>query len=301
VLGAVGGVYDVELADRRQVPARLRGRLKLEQRTGDRIVAGDRVTVTAQPDGDGWTIEAVDPRRTQLARRAPGRGSRRAKVLVANVDQVVAVVAATRPEPRLRTLDRLLVLAESNELTALIVVNKLDLVTRPEVEARFHPYLAAGYEILLTSVAERVGLAELSARLCGRDSVLTGPSGVGKSSLLNELEPGLGLRVAEVSSAVGKGRHTTVSARLVPLHCGGHVADTPGLREVGLWGVDHDALAHHFVEFRALAPDCRFGWSCTHVHEPECAVQDAVAAGRLDDGRYQSYLAMRADEPPPAW
>jgi ribosome biogenesis GTPase / thiamine phosphate phosphatase len=298
VLSVVGGRYEIELEDGGTAVASLRGRLKLEQRTGDRVVAGDRVG--ARQEGGEWTIESVEPRHTELARRAPGRGGRRAKVLVANVDQVVVVFAAAQPEPRLRLLDRLLVLAEANDLPAVIVVNKVDLTTGDEVRARFAAYLAAGYPLVLASASRGDGVDQLAAHVCGRESVLTGPSGAGKSSLLNALEPGLGLRIGAVSEAVGKGKHTTVSAQLIRLRCGGHLADTPGLREAGLWGIEADELAGLFVEFRQHAGGCRFS-SCSHVHEPQCAVRDAVAAGGIDAARYESYLALRQDEPEPPW
>jgi len=300
VLSAVGGFYEVQRASGDTVEARLRGRLKLEQRTGDRVIAGDHVGLTWQEDEQQWTIESVGERRSVLARRAPGKGSRRAKVLVANVEQVAIVVASADPEPRLRIIDRLLVLAESNELAALIVVNKSDLTGVAAIEQRFAPYVTAGYTVVATSAATGEGLERLRPLLCGHESVLTGPSGVGKSSLLNALEPGLGLRVAAISEAVGKGRHTTVSAQLVPLACGGHLADTPGLREVGLWDVERENLPHYFPEFRSLAPQCRFS-GCTHVHEPRCAVLAALNAGAIDRDRYDSYRAMLADEPVPEW
>jgi ribosome biogenesis GTPase / thiamine phosphate phosphatase len=300
VLSFVGGVYAVELGSGEVVEGRLRGRLKLEQRTGDRVVAGDEVMVVRQEDG-GATIESVEPRRSELARRAPGKGSRRAKVLVANVDQVVVVVAAAEPEPRLRLIDRLLVLAESNEVPSLIIVNKVDLTTAGEVESLFAAYPIAGYPVIATSVATGAGIAELRAHLCDRNSVLTGPSGVGKSSLLNALEPGLKLRVGAISEAVRKGQHTTVSSLLIPLECGGYVADTPGLREVGLWRIEANELPRLFPEFRGLAEACRYGSNCTHVHEPRCAVKAAVERGEIDRGRYESFVAMSQDEPEPAW
>jgi ribosome biogenesis GTPase len=294
VLSFSGGDYEVRLDDGDVVQARLRGRLKLEARTGDRVVAGDRVRVLLPP-GESPTIESVEPRRSQLVRQAPGR-SHRAKVIVANVDQVVAVVAAAHPEPRLRMLDRLLVLAESSDLPAVVVVNKVDLADEAGVLERFAPYRAAGYAVLPASAKAGVGIEELRDRLCGRESVVTGASGVGKSSLLNALEPDLGLRIGAVSEAVGKGQHTTVTARLIPLECGGFVVDTPGLREVGLWDVDPDSLDYLFPEFREWLGACRFGSSCTHTHEPECAVRDAVEAGRIDRGRWESYEQMREGE-----
>ncbi len=212
---------------------------------------------------------------------------------MANVDQVVAVFAAANPEPRLRMLDRFLVLAEANDLPAMIVVNKIDRVGVEAARERFAAYEAADYPVRYTSAAEGVGIDGLRDRLCGRTSVLTGPSGAGKSSLLNAVEPGLGLRTAEVSEAVGKGRHTTVSAELIPLRCGGYVADTPGLRELGLWGVELERLDECFPEFRPYLGACRFGRGCSHTHEPGCAIRAAVEAGEVPEARYESYRALR--------
>lgn len=288
---AAGGVYEVELESGELVPAVLRGRLKLEQRTGDRVVAGDRVEVERHADGSA-TIEAVEERRTELARRAPGHGARRAKVIVANVDQLVVVVAAANPEPRPGMVDRFLVLAEANGLDAVVVVNKVDLVGAESVRSRFAPYDRAGYPVLLTSVPEGLGVEALRERLCGRTSALAGPSGVGKSSLLNAIDPGFRLRTGEVSEAVRKGRHTTVTAELLPLRCGGYVADTPGLREVGLWGVDREDLDLYFPEFGPYLGDCRFGGACSHTHEPGCAVRAAVEAGDVSSERYDSYRRL---------
>ena len=266
--------------------------MKREERTGDRVVAGDRVEVERQPDG-GHTIETVQQRESQLARRAPGQGARRAKVIVANVDQVVAVFAAARPEPKLRLVDRFLVLAESNDLVAALVVNKTDLTGLEAARTQFGEYERIGYPVHYTSVKDNVGVDELRERLCGRTSVLTGPSGVGKSSLLNAIEPGLKLRVAEVSEAAGKGQHTTVTAELIPLACGGYVGDTPGLRELGLWDVPLEQLDNFFPEFGDFLGDCRFGNSCSHTHEPDCTVRAAVAEGRISASRYESYALLR--------
>ena len=290
---AVGGAYEVELhpggGDRSVVEATLRGRLKQEQRTGDAVVVGDRVRVLRHDDG-GHTIEAVEERTSELARRAPGRsGAHRAKVVVANVDQLVAVFAVTRPEPRLRMLDRFLVLAESNGVDAAIVANKIDL--DDEAARVFRLYQEIGYPVLYTSAATGAGVAAVRERLQGRLSVLAGPSGVGKSSLLNAMQPGLSLRIGDVSDAVNKGRHTTVSSILIPLEGGGYVADTPGLRELGLWGVEPAELDACFPEMRPWLGTCQFR-SCTHTHEPGCAVRAAVDAGEVPAARYESYMAL---------
>ncbi|HSJ10197.1 MAG TPA: ribosome small subunit-dependent GTPase A [Longimicrobiales bacterium] len=285
VLRASGGVYDVLLNDGTVTEASLRGRLKLEQRTGDRIVAGDVVDLD-----DDLGIHTVHPRTSQLARRAPGHG-RKAKVIVANAEQVVIVFSAASPEPKRRLLDRFLVLTEANELDALIIVNKVELVDDDVVSSFLAPYERVGYGTLRTSVVRGDGLDEMHRRLCGADSVVTGPSGVGKSSLLNTVQDGLGLRIGDVSEHVNKGQHTTVTALIIPLECGGWVADTPGLRELGLWGVERAELAFCFPEIRDRSPDCRFS-SCSHTHEPGCAVRAGVESGDVDSERYDSYRIL---------
>ncbi|HEX2190017.1 MAG TPA: ribosome small subunit-dependent GTPase A [Longimicrobiaceae bacterium] len=288
VLRAQGGSYEVE-TERGTVEAALRGKLKRDERSGERVVVGDRVEV--EPAGAGWTIERVHPRRTALVRRAPGKAPR-AKTIVANVDQVVIVFAVAHPSPHLRMLDRFLVICESSGLDPLIVANKTDVLGPEAARELFRPYERAGYPVLYTAAREGRGVDALRDAICGRTSALTGPSGVGKSSLLNAVQPGLGLRVAAVSQAVDKGRHTTVTAQLIPLECGGYVADTPGLRELGLWGVDTEELDGYFPELRPYLGTCRYANSCTHTHEPGCAVRAAVEAGEVDAGRYESYRRM---------
>lgn len=292
---STGGVYEVDTgAD--VVDAVLRGRVKREERVGDRVVVGDRVEI-AEPTGTDqpWTIEGVEERSSALVRKAPGKAPR-PKVIVSNVDQVVIVFAAANPEPHLRMLDRFLVLCESSALEPVIVCNKVDLVGLESARARFGIYERIGYKVVYTAAATGEGVAELRDLICGKLSALTGPSGVGKSSLLNKVQPGLGLRVGSVSEAVGKGRHTTVTAELLDLECGGYVADTPGLRELGLWGVDEDELDLYFPEFETYLGTCRYGNSCTHSHEPGCAVTAAVAAGDVAKSRYDSYLKLLAGE-----
>lgn len=296
VLRAHGGVYEVETPDG-VVEAALRGRLKREDRVGEKVVVGDRVEVEPGSGGDAvsWTIEEVHERRSALVRRAPGKAPR-AKIIAANVDQVLVVFAITHPDPHLRMLDRFLVLCEASDLEAVIVVNKVDLASLEAARALFAPYEAAGYPVLYTSVKEGHGMAEIRERICGAISALTGPSGVGKSSLLNAIQPGLALRVGSVSETVHKGRHTTVTAQLIPLECGGYVADTPGLREIGLWGTPREELALCFPEFRQHLGSCRYANSCTHTHEPSCGVRNAVEAGAVSADRYESYRKLLEDD-----
>ena len=263
----------------------------------DQVVVGDQVRLA------GGQIVAVLPRRNQLARRGvPSRAGAHTfqQVIAANVDQVAPVFAAASPAPTWNLLDRYLALAESLALPALIVLTKTDLArgtAAGELGAALDEYRRLGYRVAGTSAQSGAGLDELRAALSGRVTLLLGKSGVGKTSLLNALEPGLGLRVAGVSAATGKGRHTTTQVALFPLagDDAGGVIDTPGTREFGLWDVDPDELALFFPEMRPLVGQCKFGLDCRHDEEPGCAIRQAVLAGAISPRRYQSYMRLRAE------
>jgi ribosome biogenesis GTPase len=274
----------------------VRGRLKKERLQTDLIATGDLVRWKLTRPGRG-VIEEVLPRETQLSRLRPGPGQFPVEhVIVANPDQAVFIFAVRHPAPRLRMLDRLLVLAENNDLLAIICANKVDLLEDiAKAQCLFEVYEEIGYPVLYTSAYTTEGLSDLRDQLAGKLSVLSGPSGVGKTSLLNAIQPGLGLGVREVSEATGKGRHTTVSVRLWPLEGGGYVADTPGLREAGFFDIEPEELAWHFVEMRPYLSDCRFS-TCMHTHEPDCAVKEAVSRGAIPEARYDSYCRLLAGE-----
>ena len=283
VLSGTGGVWRVRDAEGRIHEASMRGKLKVGEQL--KLSVGDHVRLER---ADATRIAEILPRHSALTRRSPGqeRGSR---VVVANVDQVVVVFAVVKPEPHRRMLDRFLVVAEANGIPARIVINKVDLDAN--ARERFLDYERAGYAVQHTSVKQGTGIAELAAALAGRVSALTGPSGVGKSSLMNAIYPGLDLRVGEISESVNKGRHTTVGAVMHPLPDGGYVVDTPGLREVGIWGVDAASLAECFPEMRAAIGTCRFR-DCQHIHEPGCTVLAHVASGAMSAERYASYAKL---------
>jgi ribosome biogenesis GTPase len=313
VLSGTGGVWRVQRDDGSIVEASLRGRVKKSNagRRADgslrrdtiaaaadtlKLAIGDRVILERDESGSAWTIASILPRRSRLARRVPGGGYGE-RVVAANVDQVVVVFAAANPEPHPRMLDRFLVITEANGLAARIVINKVELVGGAEASRqRWRDYERAGYRVHSTSAKRNEGLDALHDALAGKVSVLTGPSGVGKSSLMNAMFPGLDLRVGEISESVNKGRHTTVGGYLHPLPGpeGGYLADTPGLREVGMWALDPEALDRCFPELLPHLNQCRFG-DCTHRVEPDCAVRDALARGEISEARYDSYLRLRGE------
>lgn len=293
VLRARSGFYTVLTDEGDRVEARLRGRVKRERQTSDLAVIGDRVSVELLPDGTG-AIDEVEPRARRFGRRQPGpRGSWREDVLVANPDLVAAVFACDRPPPNPRLIDRFLVVAEYDEIPALIVANKVDLVGTDAARGVFGAYERIGYDVVYTSARSGLGLEELRQRLAGCISIVTGPSGVGKSTLLNALQPGLQLATAEVSEALNKGRHTTTHAELHRLEgpAGGYVADTPGIRELGLWQIPPSELAWCFPEFRDHLGRCGFN-DCRHLHEPRCGLRAAVEGSAVSEARYDSYRRM---------
>jgi ribosome biogenesis GTPase len=297
VIKAISGFYTISYATG-EIVAQMAGRLKQEWHSSTLVAVGDRVSFVRNADGSG-TVVAITPRKSVLSRTRPSAHSRtiasdQEQVLVANLDQVIFIFAAKQPKPNTRMLDRFLVVAERNRLPAIICINKVDLVAQEQVAAQFGPYEAIGYPVLFTSAKTNQGITELSALLQDKITVFTGPSGAGKSSLLNAIEPGLGLKVSLVSSATGKGRHTTRYAEMFPLQMGGFVADTPGIRGLALFDLEPAEIDAYFREIAPLVPSCRFS-DCSHRHEPGCAVRAALATGTLSPARYDSYLRLREE------
>lgn len=276
VLRVIGGFFRVLLRDGSEVESKPRGRLRKERVS---IVSGDRVDVIVQQDGSG-VIERVHPRRSQLKRPS-----------VANVEQVVAVMAVTDPTPNYQLLDRLLVVAEATGLAPLIVWNKIDLVESEAVDREVSVYVDAGYDVIATSTRTGAGIEQLRKALADRISTLAGPSGVGKSALLNALDPAWERATGEVSGRLGLGRHTTRAVELLPLRDGGLVADTPGFGTLDVRDIAKEQLGGLWREVGALSHRCRYP-GCLHNTEPDCAVKEAVAAQHIHPRRYENYVHL---------
>jgi ribosome biogenesis GTPase len=284
VMSCIGGRYRV-FTEGRVVEASLRGRMK--QVSHQRVLVGDRVYL-AMHDDDSATIEGLEERSSVLRRRSPGK-SRGTRVVAANIDQVVVVGAARQPDWDSFLIDRFTAVAEANHLPIVVVINKADL----DSDATRHgiAYRQAGYGVLVTSAKTRTGLDQLRLHFGAHVSLLSGPTGVGKSSLLNALVPGLRLRTREVSTRTKTGRHTTVSAEMHALDSEGFVVDTPGLRDIGLWGLEPGEVAAAFPEFATFAGHCRFD-NCRHLEEPGCAVSQAIERDELSRSRHESYQRL---------
>lgn len=284
-----GPTYEVQVGDA-EVSCCLRGRLRrAERRVSATLVVGDRVQVQLQADGSG-VIEAIEPRRTELAR--PGF-ARLEHVIAANLEQLVIVQAAAQPRFKRHLAERFIATARRGGMEPVVVVNKCDLVDEREIRAWVAPLAAAEVPVLLTSTVDGRGIDELRDRLVGSSSVLAGQSGVGKSSLLNAVFPGFAARIGAVSGALNKGRHTTTASRLYPLPGGGWLADTPGIRTLGLFEDDGDAIEEAFPEIERAAARCRFR-DCSHSHETRCAVKEEVERGAIDLDRYEHFLRLAA-------
>ena len=291
VIRSTGSWCDVRAGDE-IIPARVRGRFQLgDQDATSPVAVGDRVAVKRNEDGTG-VITHIRDRRNQLGRRAAGRRVGREHILAANIDCVWIVQSVRLPRPNAGFVDRVLVTAEANEIPAGIIFNKVDLARKERDETLTElreAYARIGYPVLTASARTGEGVAALKARLAGKTSVFAGPSGVGKSSLINALEPGLDIKTSQVSEKTQRGRHTTACAALFSLGNGGYIVDTPGIREFGVLRIESWELSHYFVEFKPYIEACRFP-TCTHDHEPDCSVRRGVEDGALAAQRYQSYL-----------
>ena len=299
VIKAHGGVYDVQIGDQLchcslrhhiiEADRRVRAETK-ELPYVDLVSVGDRVQISRSGSKtDMGYIEELLPRETQFGRT---RVNKLPQVIVANLDLLLVIFAARNPQLKLRMLDRFLVTAEASGMLPIICINKIDLVKLDKLKAQMALYEGIGYDVIYTSIVTGAGIDEMRTAMKDRISAIVGSSGVGKSSLLNEVQPGLQLRVGDVDERMHKGQHTTTEVSLLPLHFGGFVADTPGIRTLGLFEIDDEqGLDIYFPEMRPYIPECKFA-ACTHQHEPGCAVKSAVEDGEISKLRYDSYLRM---------
>ncbi len=288
VQGLVSIVQQEDGSQRQCATRRLLKTLHTDQRHV--VAAGDNVWIRPEGKNEG-IIERVEPRHGILSRTSRGRHH----LLVTNVDQVLIVASAAEPRLKPNLIDRYLITAEKAGIEPILCINKVDLVDPAHLQPLVGIYSQLGYRVVLISVLNGCGIASLRTLLNGRETAVTGQSGVGKSSLLNAIEPGLALRVQSVSGETQKGRHTTTTSELIPLSGGGFVVDTPGIRQFQLWDVIPEEVAGYFREIRPYVSHCRYP-DCTHTHEEPCAVKDAVADGYLDVRRYESYLQIHAGD-----
>jgi len=290
VIRQQAGFYAI-FAEDREITCKLRGRIKNKRINEDQIAIGDRVFISLISHDEG-VIEEILTRGKQFFRLAPSTRGEYKQILIANPDAVFLVFACADPEPSLRMLDRFLVIAEKQKIPAVIVANKVDLVGEKKARELFEVYPGLGYQVVFTSAKKKMNIDWLKQELRGKISAFSGPSGVGKSSLLNEIQPGLGIQIGRLKESSGKGRHTTVVRQLLKLDEGGFVADMPGLRSLSLWDTEPEELDGYFPELRDLVADCQFN-NCSHIMEPGCAVKKAVTEGKVHPARYDSYVRLR--------
>ena len=275
---------------------RMQSRDSSETPAPTRLSVGDYVRVRRLPDGSG-VIEEILPRQSALTRKDSGSSEKRtiAQTLLANLDQVVMVFSIAQPEPHFGLLDRYLVICEAAQLHALICLNKADLPHDEYVDEASDLYQRIGYPVLWTSTQTEQGIDELRDHLKNHTTLFTGPSGVGKSSLVNSIEPGMAIRTGLVSDVTGKGKHTTTGSQLYPLSIGGWLADSAGIRALAAIDIAPEDLANCFIEFRPYLGQCEYT-DCTHIDEEGCAIIHAVDEGNIDESRYRSYVRMYLGE-----
>ena len=285
IIEALGSSFKV-LADGEVIKCHHRGKFRVAEGSETYPVVGDYVEIIESPSG--CMINKIYPRRSKISRQETGAGSAKEKVLIANLEQCVIVSSIDEPPFKPRLIDRMLVSVLKGSLRPIIVLNKLDLLSDFNLEFWKSVYENIGYPFITACALTGEGIVELKNELSGKISVFTGHSGVGKSSLLNQIKPGLGAATKEVSVSTGKGRHTTTRTTMYPIDNDSFVVDTPGLKELGLWEVEKSELAYYFEEFQPFGGECKFR-NCIHLSEPGCAVKEAVVQGEISEVRYESY------------
>ncbi len=299
VIRNTGSTYQVLLTDGRTVNCKIKGKFRLKGiRTTNPVAVGDHVTVDS-PEAETAYITAIAPRRNYIIRRASNL-SKEAHIIAANIDRALLVVTLAHPSTSTTFIDRFLATAEAYGVPAMLVFNKTDLLTDPAdrelLDAVMHLYRTVGYQVRAVSAATGMGIDDLRSEIAGEITLFSGNSGVGKSTLINALIPGLDLRTAEISTIHDTGMHTTTFSEMFPLPGpeGGYIIDTPGVKGFGTIDFDAHEVAHYFPEIFEIGADCRYG-NCTHTHEPGCAVRQALDESRIAQSRYASYLSILED------
>ncbi|MDI3526667.1 MAG: ribosome biosis GTPase / thiamine phosphate phosphatase [Tenuifilum sp.] len=297
VLKSTGNRYKVRLENGKTLDCVARGRLRLNEiKTTNPLTVGDWVDVEVRDDGTGL-ITLIHERKNYIIRKATNL-SREAHIIAANIDQALLIVTITQPETQLAFIDRYLVTAEAYRIPTILVFNKVDLIDeplKPVLNSYISIYESIGYKCLQVSAKENINIDLLKETLKDKVSLLSGNSGVGKSTLINLIEPGFNLKTAEISAAHLKGRHTTTFSEIFELSFGGYIIDTPGIKSFGLVDIDKNELYHFFPEIFKLSEKCKY-YNCTHIHEPGCAVIEAAEKGEIAPSRYLSYLSIYDDE-----
>lgn len=295
VLKSTGSWYEV-LADGERYQCRIRGKLRLKGvRSTNPVVVGDWVRIESDEQG-GYVISAIETRKNYIIRRASNL-SKESHIIASNIDQALLVVTLFSPETAMEFVDRFLVTCEAYKVPVTILLAKIDLAREhPEAVEEFYSiYERAGYNIIEVSATEGEGVEAVRELLRGKTTLLSGNSGVGKSTLVAAVEPGLDIKTGEISQSHHKGKHTTTFSTMYPLSDGGYIIDTPGIKGFGLIDIDDAELAHYFPEMMRYLPDCRF-YNCSHTHEPGCAVVEAVKRGEIAYPRYESYLKIMDED-----
>ncbi|WP_300911581.1 ribosome small subunit-dependent GTPase A [Muribaculum intestinale] len=300
VIKNTGSWYVVHTDEGADVKCKVKGNFRLKGiRTTNPVAVGDKVTITVNPDGNAY-ITAIQPRENYIIRRASNL-SKESHIIAANVDRAFLVVTLAHPVTSTTFIDRFLASAEAYRIPVTIVINKTDLLTgadeREYCEAVVYLYRSIGYDVIEVSAKTGAGIDDLRLRMTGKVSLLSGNSGVGKSTIINDLLPELDLRTAAISDIHDTGMHTTTFSEMFPLPEGGWVIDTPGIKGFGTIDFDRHEIAHFFPEIFKISHDCRYG-DCTHTHEPGCAVLEALADHRIAESRYNSYLSILDDTNP---
>jgi ribosome biogenesis GTPase len=299
VVKSTGKWYNVTLDDGSEVKCRIRGRLRLDGlRTTNPISVGDVVHVSEEVDGEGnRTIESFEPRRNYIVRKSTNL-SKQKQIIAANIDRAYLVVTLKSPETQLAFIDRFLVSAEAFRIPTTLLFNKTDLLNPDEMEyleALRFMYQECGYPSAIISARDGENIDFLRDEIRDKQVVISGHSGVGKSTLINALDPSLSLKTGEISKAHQQGQHTTTFAEMHPLKSGGYIIDTPGIRAFGVVEMDKAVISHYFPEMRERLGECKFH-NCMHLNEPQCAIKAAVKQGEIFESRYESYVQLMQED-----